>query len=141
MCMCEQWWLRCTSQWKWKTPLSEHVLCVVIAFKVTQLWGTGDQQLYHDKAPAYASLLVQSFLVKHHISQVTQPHYRPYLTPYGFWLFPKLKWPLKEKRFHTIDKIQENRMGQLMMNGRTLWGPKVPTLKGIELSFSYIQFF
>ena len=32
-----------------------------------------------------------------------------------FWLFPKLKSPLKGKRFQTIDKIQENTMGQLMV--------------------------
>ena len=27
MCMCEQWWLHCTSQWRQWVPLSEHVYC------------------------------------------------------------------------------------------------------------------
>ena len=58
-----------------------------------------------------------------------------------FLAFPKLKSPLKEKRFHTIDEIQENMMGQLMTIGRTLWGSKVPTLKGTEASLSYVQCF
>ena len=39
---------------------------------------------------------------------VTQPAYSPDLAPCDFWLFPKLKSPLKGKRFQTINKIQEN---------------------------------
>ena len=31
-----------------------------------------------------------------------------------FWLSPKLKSPLKRKRFQIINEIQENTMGQLM---------------------------
>ena len=58
-----------------------------------------------------------------------------------FWLFPKLKSPLKGKRFQTINEIQENTTGQLMVIGRTVWGPKVPTLKETEASLSYVQCF
>jgi len=53
----------------------------------------GDQ-LYHENAPAYSTALVQVFLAKHQISQVC-----PDLAPCYFWLFPKLKCPLKVKRF------------------------------------------
>ena len=60
------------------------------------------------------------FLVKHQITQVTQPHYSQDLVPYDFWLFPKQKSPLKGKSFHTITEIQENMMGQLMAIGRTV---------------------
>ena len=38
----------------------------------------------------------------------------PGVAPCDFWLFPKLKSPLQEKRFQTINEIQENTMGQLM---------------------------
>ena len=86
--------------------------------------------------PAHASHLIQSFFVKHQITQVTQPSYSP-----DFWIFPKLKSLLKEKRFHTIDEIQENTMGQLMAIGRTVGSPKVPTLKGTKASLSYVQRF
>ena len=41
-------------------------------FRRLQLWATGDWQLHHHNAPAHASRLVQSFLVKHQITQVTQ---------------------------------------------------------------------
>ena len=42
--------------------------------------------------------------------------------PCDVWLFPKLKSPLKGKRFQTIDEIQENMMGQLMVIWRSVWG-------------------
>ena len=32
-----------------------------------------------------------SVLVKHQITQVTQPHYSPDLGPWDFWIFPKTK--------------------------------------------------
>ena len=69
------------------------------------------------------------------------PFYSPDLVPSDFWLFPKLKFPSKGKRFQTIDEIQEDMMGQLMATGRTVWGPKVPTLKGTEASLFHVQCF
>ena len=56
------------------------------------------------------------FFVKHKSTQVTQPRYSPDLAPCDFWLFPKLKSPLKGKRFQTISEIQENTTRQLMVN-------------------------
>ena len=149
--------------------LSGHVHCVAIAFKTTeqveqrisikfcvklehppwkvfgwfrrlQLWATGDWQLHHNNMPAQASRLPQRFLVKQN-TQVTQPPYSPGLVPCDFWLFPKPNSPLKGKRFQTLDEIQENMTGQLMETGRTVWGPKVSTLKGTEVSLSYVQCF
>ena len=67
--------------------------------------------------------------------------YSPDLAPCDFWLFSKLKSPLKGKRFQTVSEIQENTTGQLMEIGRTVWGPKVPTLKRTEMSLSYVQYF
>ena len=70
-----------------------------------------------------------------------QSHYSPDLAPCDFWLFPKLKSPLKGKRFQTIDESQENMMRQVIVIRRPVWGPKVPTLKGTEVSLSYVQCF
>ena len=86
-------------------------------------------------------LTVQSSLEKHQVSQMTQTLYSPDLAPCNFCLFPKLKSPLKGKRFQAMGEIQENITGQLMVNGRTVWDPKVPTLKGTEVSLSYVQCF
>ena len=84
---------------------------------------------------------LQSYLVKHQITQVTQPHYCPAAVPSKFWLFPKLKSPLKGKRVQTVDETQENTTGQLMAIARTVWGPKVTTLKGTKASLSNVQCF
>ena len=151
--------------------LSEHVSCVAVTFKIWLSWveprictkfcvklehsstepmqwfkrpqlrATADWQLHHDNVPARASRLVQSFLVEHEITQMTQPPYSPDLAPCDFWLLRKLKSPLRGKRFQTISEIQENTTGQLMAIGRTMWGPKVPPLKGTETSLSYVRCF
>ena len=76
--------------------------------------------------------LMQRFLAKHQITQVTQLPYSPDLAPCDFWLFPKLKSPLKGKRFQSVDEIQENMTGQLMVTGRTVWGPKVSLWRGLR---------
>jgi len=39
------------------------------------------------------------FLAKHHITQVCQPSYSQDMALCDFWLFPKLKSPLKGRRF------------------------------------------
>ena len=68
-------------------------------------------------------------------------HHSPDLLPCNFWLLPKLKSPLKGNRRQTINEIQENMTGQLKETGKTVWGPKVPTLKGTGVSLSYVQCF
>ena len=92
------------------------------------VWATGGWQLHHDNVSAHASRLVQMFFEKHQIAQVPQPHYSPDLVL------------ISGKRFQTLSEIQENTR-QLMMTGRTVWGSKVPTLKGTESSLSYVQCF
>ena len=101
-------------------------------FRRPQLWATGDWQLQHNNAPAHASLLVQSFLAKHQIIQVTQPLYSPDLLPFDFWLFPKLKSPLKGNRFQTVSEIQENITGQLMVLGELHEVPRCLLWRGLR---------
>ena len=72
---------------------------------------------------------------------MTQPHCNSDSAPCDSWFFPKTKIALKGKRFQTVNEIQENKMGQLMVTGRTVWGSKVPTLKGTRASLSYVQCF
>ena len=103
-------------------PLNEHVaLSLNIPpqklLRRPQLWVNGDWQLHHDNVPVHASRLVLSFLAKHQITQVAQLPYSPDSAPSDFQLFPKLKSPLKGKRFQTIDEIQETTAEQLMATG------------------------
>jgi transposase len=65
-------------------------------------------QLHRDNAPAHSSHLIQSFLAKHGISVVRQAPYSPDMAPCDFWLFPKLKGPLKGSRFDSREDIMQN---------------------------------
>ena len=88
---------------------------ILMIFKATAM-GTADWQLHHDYAPAHASRVMQRVLVKHQITQVTQPPTAHVWCP----LTSKVKSPLKRERFQTADEIRENMMGQLRAIGRTV---------------------
>ena len=92
---------------------------------------------------SYGQLVIGSFITTHaeFLGKTSNPPgdsapHSPDLVPWDSRLFPKLKSPVKGKRFQTIDEIQENTMGQLLAIGRTVRGPKVSTLKGTEVSLS-----
>ena len=86
---------------------------------------------------SYGHLVIGSFimtmcLITHHVScrlfgeTSNHPGDSASLQPrFGAWwllAIPKLKSPLKGKRFQTISEIQENMMGQLIAIGRAAWG-------------------
>ncbi|KAG5347613.1 MOS1T transposase, partial [Acromyrmex charruanus] len=62
--------------------------------------------LHHDNAPAHTSLLVREFLAKNNTLMMPQPPYSPDLAPCDFFLFPKLKRPMKGRRYATIEEIK-----------------------------------
>ena len=68
----------------------------------------GDWLLHHDNAPAHSSNLVQQFLSKHSIALLRQPPYSPDIALCDFWLFPKLKKPLKGQRFDDKTTVGNN---------------------------------
>ena len=82
------------------------------------------------------------FFVKH---QKTQPRWlSPLQLRFGDqWLlaFPKTKITFEREEISDINEIQENMTGQLTVTGRTVWGLKVPTLKGTKVSLSSLPLF
>ena len=62
--------------------------------------------MQHDNAPAHTSLVVREFLTKNSMTTVPHPAYSPDLPPCGFYVFPKMKIRLKERRFISIEEIQ-----------------------------------
>ncbi|KYN09459.1 PREDICTED: uncharacterized protein LOC108769730 [Trachymyrmex cornetzi] len=70
------------------------------------LWKNKNWLLHHDNAPAHTSLLVREFLAKNNTLMMPQPPYSPDLAPYDFFLFPKLKRPMKGRRYATIEEIK-----------------------------------
>ena len=81
--------------------------------KRPEIWESQTWMLHHDNAPTHESLLISSYLAKYHISVVPHPTYFPELAPAEFFLFPKFKTTLKERRFQTIEEIQENATREL----------------------------
>ncbi|UYV68987.1 hypothetical protein LAZ67_6001900 [Cordylochernes scorpioides] len=74
--------------------------------KLPDLWKNKNWLLHHDKAPAHTSLLVRDFLAKNNTLMMPQPPYSPDLAPCDFFLFPKLKRPMKGRRYATLDEIK-----------------------------------
>ena len=54
------------------------------------------------------NLVMADFLTKHGIPVVRHPPYSPDMAPCDFWLFLKLKTPLKGSRFETREEIMRN---------------------------------
>ncbi|PNF38932.1 hypothetical protein B7P43_G07456 [Cryptotermes secundus] len=57
---------------------------------------------------------VPTFVTKHNIPVVHQASYSPDMAPCDFWLFPKLKMPLKGTRFESREDIMRNAMAWLI---------------------------
>ena len=151
--------------------LSEHVYCVAIAFKITEQREQWTRvklciKLEHSsmetirmiqKITRCGQLVIGSFIRGQRVCSCIVSHaelfgersnhpgdsvpIEPRFDTLRLLTFPQTKSPLKGKRFQTVDEIQENMTGQLIVIGRIVWGPKVPTLKGTEVSLSYVQCF
>ncbi|UYV83278.1 hypothetical protein LAZ67_23000391 [Cordylochernes scorpioides] len=74
--------------------------------KRPDMWKNKNWLLHHDNAPAHTSLLVRDILAKNNTLMIPQPPYSPDLAPCDFFLFPKLKRPMKGRRYATLDEIK-----------------------------------
>lgn len=81
--------------------------------KRPDLWKDNSWILHHDNAPSHTSLIVRDFLTKHGTTVIAQAPYSPDLAPCDFFLFPKLKLPLRGKRFDSIESVKENSLREL----------------------------
>ena len=82
--------------------------------KRTELWKNQSWILHHDNAPAHISMLVREFLAKNKTVIMPQPLYSLDLVTADFFLFLKLKTPIKGKRFATIEEIKEKSKHKLL---------------------------
>ena len=67
------------------------------------LFKSGQWYFHQDNAPIHNSILVTDYLTKMGIKTVPQPPHRPDLSPYDFWLFPKLRGC----HYETIEELKE----------------------------------
>ena len=70
--------------------------------------------MHNDNAKGQTSKLVHEFMAKNKTVIMPQPPYSPDLGPADFFLFPKLKTPMKGKRFPTVDEIKEKSKHELL---------------------------
>ena len=62
--------------------------------------------LLHDNAPSHNAAIVKKFLENRNVAVLHHPPDSPDLAPADYFLFPKLKFSLKERHFQTVKEIQ-----------------------------------
>jgi len=67
---------------------------------------SGSRFLLHDNAPVHRAVAVQEFLARKQVCVLHYPPYSPDLSPCDYFLFPKLKLPLKGRLFEDVEDIQ-----------------------------------
>lgn len=76
--------------------------------KRPDLWKNNSWILHHDNALPHISTLVCEFLTKNSTNVIDQAPYSPDMVPCDFFLFPKLKLPLRGRRFESTEAIKQN---------------------------------
>jgi hypothetical protein len=71
-----------------------------------KLWREQTWLLHHDNTLSHTSVLTQQFLEKNEMAFTPHPPYSPDLATCDFFLFPKLKFKQKGRRFDTTEEIQ-----------------------------------
>ena len=66
----------------------------------------GSWFLFHNNAPVHRAVAVQEFLAQKQVCVLHHLPYSPDLSPCDYFLFPKLKLPLKGRLFEDVQDIQ-----------------------------------
>ncbi|CAK1594867.1 unnamed protein product [Parnassius mnemosyne] len=88
-------------------------LSEAIRKKRPELWADNFWFLHHDNAPSHTALILREFFAKNSTNIVPQAPYSPDLAPCDFWLFRKLKRPLRGNRFESIGDIKRESLRAL----------------------------
>jgi transposase len=83
------------------------------------MWTAGSWLLHHDNTPTHTVLSIRQFFAKDPIPTIPQPPYSSNISPPEFFLFPKLKITLKERRFQRVDDIITNVTNDLKAKPQT----------------------
>ena len=113
---CASWILATRSYGIYNKEFYLEVMCRMrkaIRQKRIEFWKNQSWILQHDNAPAQTSMLVHESLAKNKSVIMFQPWYSPHLGFVYFFLFSKLKTPMKGKRFATTEEIKEKSQQKL----------------------------
>jgi len=114
---------------------TEKEMCVEILLRLRdgvrrkrlQKWRTNSRFLLHENAPTHRSILVKDFLANNNVTTTEHPPYSPDLSSADFYLFPRLKSPLKGRRFCNGTDIIQNATKELKSLSKKLLSGMFPT--------------
>ena len=82
--------------------------------KRPDLWANNSWILHHDNAPSHNAIVIREHLAKNEMNTIQQPPNSSDLAPYDFFLFDRLKKPLRGTRYSTRDEVMEKSEMALM---------------------------
>ena len=82
--------------------------------KRPDLWANNSWILHHDNAPSYNAIFIREHLAKNETRTIQQPSNSPDLASCDFFLFGRLKKPLRRTRYNTRDEVMEKSKMALM---------------------------
>lgn len=75
--------------------------------KRPDLWASNNWILHHNNTPTHTACIIRDFFTKHGTTVIAQAPYSADMAPCDFFLFPKLKLPLRGTRFDSIEDIEK----------------------------------
>lgn len=82
--------------------------------KRKDLWANNSWILYNDNAPSHSAIIIREFLTKNGTNTIQQPSNSPDLAPCDFFLFDRVKKPLRGTRFNSRKEVMEKSKTALM---------------------------
>lgn len=82
--------------------------------KRPELWAENSWILHHDNAPSHNAIIIRNFLTKNATNTIQQPPNSPDLAPCDFFLFNRVKKPLRGTRFSSREEVMEKSQEALM---------------------------
>ncbi len=89
--------------------------------KRPQLWQNNSWILHHDNAPSHNAHLIREFLAKNNTITIQQPANSPDLAPCDFFLFDRVKKPLRGTRFTSKEEVMEKSLNALKAIPKTVF--------------------
>ena len=87
--------------------------------KRPDLWTNNSWILHHDNAPTHNAIVIREHLAKNETNTIRQLPNSPDLAPCNFFLFDRLKKPLRGTRYSTRDEVMEKSKMALMATPQT----------------------
>ena len=88
----------------------------------SEKWRNMSWFIFHDNAPTHQPVLIKDLLAKNNVTTLDQPSYTPDLAPADFYLLPRTKSTLNERRFCDATETIKNATKELKMLSQNGFG-------------------